>query len=41
MNILEGCRHHGVKNLVYASSSSVYGANTACPSRYTTTWTTR
>jgi UDP-glucuronate 4-epimerase len=30
-NILEGCRHHGVKHLVYASSSSVYGANTAMP----------
>jgi UDP-glucuronate 4-epimerase len=31
MNILEGCRHHGVENLVYASSSSVYGANTTMP----------
>jgi UDP-glucuronate 4-epimerase len=31
MNILEGCRHHGVKHLTYASSSSVYGANTAMP----------
>jgi len=31
MNILEGCRHSGVKHLVYASSSSVYGANTAMP----------
>jgi UDP-glucuronate 4-epimerase len=31
MNILEGCRHHAVKHLVYASSSSVYGANTAMP----------
>ncbi|NJD37061.1 MAG: NAD-dependent epimerase [Geobacter sp.] len=31
MHILEGCRHHGVKHLVYASSSSVYGANTALP----------
>ena len=30
-NILEGCRHHGVEHLVYASSSSVYGANTALP----------
>ncbi len=30
-NILEGCRHHGVEHLVYASSSSVYGANTAMP----------
>lgn len=31
MNILEGCRHTGVKHLVYASSSSVYGANTKMP----------
>lgn len=31
MNILEGCRHHGVGHLVYASSSSVYGANTLMP----------
>ena len=31
MNILEGCRHNEVKHLVYASSSSVYGANTAMP----------
>ena len=30
-NILEGCRHHAVKHLVYASSSSVYGANTNMP----------
>ena len=30
-NILEGCRHHGVEHLVFASSSSVYGANTAMP----------
>jgi UDP-glucuronate 4-epimerase len=30
-HILEGCRHHGVKHLVFASSSSVYGANTAVP----------
>ena len=30
-NILEGCRHNEVKHLVYASSSSVYGANTAKP----------
>lgn len=30
-NILEGCRHHGVEHLVYASSSSVYGANTKMP----------
>jgi UDP-glucuronate 4-epimerase len=31
VNILEGCRHHGVKHLVFASSSSVYGANTSMP----------
>ena len=31
INILEGCRHHEVKHLVYASSSSVYGANTKMP----------
>jgi UDP-glucuronate 4-epimerase len=31
LNILEGCRHFGTENLVYASSSSVYGANTAMP----------
>jgi len=30
-HILEGCRHHGVKHLVFASSSSVYGANTRMP----------
>ncbi len=30
-HILEGCRHHGVEHLVYASSSSVYGANTTMP----------
>ncbi|WP_372523891.1 NAD-dependent epimerase [Sulfuricaulis sp.] len=30
-NILEGCRHSGVKHLVFASSSSVYGANTKLP----------
>lgn len=30
-NILEGCRHHGVKHLLYASSSSVYGSNTNMP----------
>ena len=29
--ILEGCRHHGVEHLVYASSSSVYGGNRALP----------
>lgn len=31
VNILEGCRHTGVEHLVYASSSSVYGANTTMP----------
>lgn len=31
LNILEGCRHSSVKHLVYASSSSVYGANTTVP----------
>ncbi len=31
MNILEGCRHNDIENLVYASSSSVYGANTSMP----------
>jgi UDP-glucuronate 4-epimerase len=31
LNVLEGCRHTGVKHLVFASSSSVYGANTAMP----------
>jgi UDP-glucuronate 4-epimerase len=30
-NVLEGCRHNGVQHLVYASTSSVYGANTAMP----------
>lgn len=30
-NILEGCRHNGIKHLVFASSSSVYGANTKMP----------
>jgi UDP-glucuronate 4-epimerase len=31
VNLLEGCRHSGVGHLVYASSSSVYGANTRMP----------
>ena len=31
VNILEGCRHNDVKHLVYASSSSVYGANETMP----------
>jgi len=30
-NVLEGCRHNGIKHLVYASSSSVYGSNTKMP----------
>ncbi len=33
LNVLEGCRHHGCRHLVYASSSSVYGANTKMPFR--------
>lgn len=31
INILEACRHNEVKHLIYASSSSVYGANTSLP----------
>jgi len=31
LNVLEGCRDHGIKHLVYASSSSVYGANETMP----------
>jgi UDP-glucuronate 4-epimerase len=31
LNILEGCRHNGIEHLTYASSSSVYGANTSMP----------
>ncbi|WP_308194068.1 NAD-dependent epimerase [Pelomonas sp. CA6] len=31
LNVLEGCRHHGVQHLVYASSSSVYGGNELMP----------
>jgi UDP-glucuronate 4-epimerase len=31
LNVLEGCRHTGVAHLVFASSSSVYGANTKMP----------
>ena len=30
-HILEGCRHHGIEHLLYASSSSVYGGNTRMP----------
>jgi UDP-glucuronate 4-epimerase len=33
LNVLEGCRHAGSRHLVYASSSSVYGANTRLPFR--------
>jgi UDP-glucuronate 4-epimerase len=31
LNVVEGCRHHGCEHLVYASSSSVYGANAKLP----------
>ncbi len=31
LHVLEGCRHNGVEHLVYASTSSVYGANTHMP----------
>ncbi|UNK42213.1 NAD-dependent epimerase [Luteimonas sp. S4-F44] len=31
LTVLEGCRHHRIKHLIYASSSSVYGANTKQP----------
>ncbi len=31
LNVLEGCRHGGIEHLVYASTSSVYGANTRMP----------
>jgi UDP-glucuronate 4-epimerase len=31
LNVLEGCRHNAVEHLVYASTSSVYGANTKMP----------
>jgi UDP-glucuronate 4-epimerase len=31
VNVLEGCRHNGVKHLVFASTSSVYGVNTKQP----------
>ncbi|WP_434026042.1 NAD-dependent epimerase [[Pseudomonas] boreopolis] len=31
LTVLEGCRHNGVKHLIYASSSSVYGSNTKLP----------
>ena len=31
LHVLEGCRHHGVEHLVFSSTSSVYGANTAVP----------
>jgi UDP-glucuronate 4-epimerase len=34
-NFLEGCRHHGCRHLLFASSSSVYGANTKLPYRTT------
>ena len=31
LHVLEGCRHHGIEHLVFASTSSVYGANTLLP----------
>jgi len=31
LHVIEGCRHHGVEHLTYASTSSVYGMNTAMP----------
>ena len=31
LHVLEGCRHHKVNHLVFASTSSVYGANTKMP----------
>jgi len=31
LHVLEGCRHHNIQHLVYASSSSVYGANASMP----------
>ena len=31
LNVLEGCRHNNIKHLIYASSSSVYGANESLP----------
>ena len=31
LHVIEGCRHHGIEHLVFASTSSVYGANTAMP----------
>ncbi|KFN45086.1 NAD-dependent epimerase [Arenimonas oryziterrae] len=31
LHVIEGCRHHGVEHLVFASTSSVYGANTHMP----------
>ena len=37
LNILEGCRHHPVQHLIYASSSSVYGTNTEMPFKTTDT----
>jgi UDP-glucuronate 4-epimerase len=35
LNILEGCRHHKIEHLVYASSSSVYGLNESMPFKTT------
>jgi UDP-glucuronate 4-epimerase len=41
LNILEACRHHPVENLIYASSSSVYGLNKKCPLPPVPMWITR
>ena len=40
-HLLEGCRHHGTENLVYASSSSVYGGNRNLPFMNSNLLTTR
>lgn len=38
LSLLEACRQHPVEHLVYASSSSVYGATPRCPTVRTTMW---
>ena len=40
-HILEGCRHHGIEHLVYASSSSVYGGTPTCRFQSIRAWITR